>query len=66
MGSYARWAPVNLNTDFVGSLNTINICLILPTIYIFIHVNGCVGRGPSALLFPGAYDAVKTTLALLT
>jgi len=32
------------------------------TIYIFIPVSGCVGRGPSALLFPGAYDTVKTAL----
>jgi hypothetical protein len=44
-----------LNTDFVGSTNTIlDICLILLTIYIFIPVSGCVGRGPSALLCPGA------------
>ena len=26
--------------------HTINICLILSTIYIFISVSGCVGRGP--------------------
>ena len=43
--------------------NTIlDICLILSTIYIFIHVSGCVGRGPSALLCPGAYYAAKTAL----
>jgi hypothetical protein len=42
-----------LNTDFVGSTNTINICLILSTIYIFIPVSGCVCMGHSALLFPG-------------
>jgi hypothetical protein len=35
-----------LNTAFVGGTNTINICLILSTIYIFIPVSGCVGRGP--------------------
>ena len=52
-----------LNTDFVGSTNTIkNICLILSTIYIFIPVSGCVGRGPSALLCLGAYNAVKMAL----
>jgi hypothetical protein len=28
-------------------------------IYIFILVSGCVGRGPSVLLWPGAYNAVK-------
>ena len=28
-------------------------------------MSGCVGMGPSALLFPGARDAVKTTLLLL-
>ena len=31
-------------------------------IYSFISVCGCVGRGPSALLCPGAYNAVKMTL----
>ena len=56
-----------LNTDFVGSTNTIlDICLILLTIYICIPVSGCVGRGPSALLCPGAYNAVKTALARCT
>ena len=29
-------------------------------IYSFIHVNGCVGMGPSALLRPKAYNTVKT------
>jgi hypothetical protein len=28
----------------------------------FIHVSGCVVRGPSALLCPGFYYAVKTAL----
>ena len=32
--------------DFVGSTNAINICLILLTIYSFIPVSGCLGRGP--------------------
>ena len=31
-------------------------------IYSFIPVSGCVGRGPSALLCQGAYDAVETAL----
>jgi hypothetical protein len=56
-----------LNTDFVGSTNTIlDVCLILSTIFIFISVSGCVGicRGPSALLCPGAYNAVKMALPL--
>ena len=36
-------------------LNFINI-------YSFIPVSGCVGMGPSALLCPGVYNAVKTAL----
>ena len=28
-------------------------------------MSGCVGIGPSALLFPGVRDAVKTALLLL-
>ena len=39
-----------LNTDFVGSINTRNICLILSTIYSFISVSVCIDRGLSALL----------------
>ena len=35
-----------INTTFVGSANTIDICLILSTIYIFIPVSGCIGRTP--------------------
>jgi hypothetical protein len=50
------------NTDFVGSTNTINICLILSTFYSFIPVSGYVGMGRSALLCPGANIAVKTAL----
>lgn len=34
--------------------NTINMCFILSTIYIVIPVSGSVGRGPSALIFPGS------------
>jgi hypothetical protein len=34
-------------------------------IYSFIPMNGCVGMGRSALLFPGARDAVKIALLLL-
>ena len=30
-------------------------------IYSFISVSVCVGKGPSALLCPGAYYAVKTS-----
>jgi hypothetical protein len=33
-------------------------------IYICIPVSGCVGRGLSVLLFPGAYDAVQTALSI--
>ena len=39
-----------LNTDFVGSINTRNICLILSTIYSFISVSVCIDMGLSALL----------------
>jgi hypothetical protein len=39
-----------LNTDFVGSINTRNICLILSTIYNFISVGVCIDMGLSALL----------------
>jgi hypothetical protein len=33
-------------------------------IYSFISVSVCVGKGPSALLCPGAYYAVKTVLLI--
>ena len=35
------------------------------TVYSFIPMSGCVGMGPSALLFPGIRDVVKTALLLL-
>ena len=34
-------------------------------IYSLIPMSGCVGMGPSALLFLGTRDAVKTALLLL-
>ena len=34
-------------------------------IYSFIPMSGCVGIGPSALIFPGTRDAVKMALLLL-
>jgi len=33
--------------------------------YSFIPVSGCVGRDPSALPCPGAYNAVKTVLSMV-
>jgi len=36
--------------------------LIFIDINSFIPVSVCVGRGPSALLWPGAYNAVKMAL----
>ena len=39
-----------LNTAFVGSTNTINICLIV-LIFSFIPASDCVGRGPSTRLY---------------
>jgi hypothetical protein len=47
-----------LNIDFVWSTNTINISLIVSIIYICIPVSGCVCRGPIALLWLEAYNAV--------
>jgi hypothetical protein len=38
---------------------------ILIDIYIFIHVSGCVGMSPSALLCSGACNADKTALATI-
>ena len=43
---YGMLFNAGLNTEFIGSTNTINICLILSTIYFFIPVSGCVGRTP--------------------
>ena len=55
---------LGLNTDFVGNTNTINICLILSTIYIVISVSGCAGRAPVHCFSPGAYIVVKTALTV--
>jgi len=42
------------------------VCLILYTFTVLqVPMSGCVGMGPSALLCPGARDAVKTALLLL-
>ena len=54
LSMYVMYDMLFLNTDFVGSTNTI-YRLILSTIYIFIPVSGCVGRGPSAPFCPGAH-----------
>jgi hypothetical protein len=32
--------------------------------YSFIHMSGCVGIIPCALLFPGVYDSAKTALTI--
>jgi hypothetical protein len=42
MASYLMF----INTEFIGSTNTINIFIISSTIYIVIPVSGCVGRAP--------------------
>jgi hypothetical protein len=60
----ALHVTLELRTDFVGSTNTINMLNFID-IYIFIPVSGCVGRGPSALLCPGAYNAVKSALIMV-
>jgi hypothetical protein len=52
-----------LNTDFVGSTNTRNICLILSTIYSkFIPVCACIDRGLSALIWPGPKMLIRPIL----
>ena len=51
-----------LNTDFVGSINTRNICLILSTIYNFISVSVCIDMGLKCTALTGAYIADKTAL----
>jgi hypothetical protein len=42
-----------------------SVIYIFSFYYSFIPISGYVGMGPSALLFPGARDAVKTALLLL-
>jgi hypothetical protein len=42
-----------------------SVIYIFSFYYSFIPMSGCVGMGPSALLFSGARDAVKTALLLL-
>ena len=54
-----------VNTDFVVSTNIINMFNFID-IYSFIPASDCVGMGPSTLLCPGAYNAVKTTLGHLS
>jgi hypothetical protein len=51
-----------LNTDFVGSINTRNICLILSTIYNFISVSVCIDMALSALLWPGPILLIRRFL----
>ena len=53
-----------LNTDFVGNTNTIYMFNLI-YIYSVIPMSACLSMGPSALLFLGARDAVKTALLLL-
>ena len=74
LNAWARWAVArgthaNLWTSCFFMLKhwfcqkySYNIYLILSTNYIFIPVRGCVSRGPSELLWPGDYFAVKTML----
>ena len=50
---------------FVGSANTINMFNLIDN-YSFIPLNGCVGRGPSSLLSPGAYYDINTALLIGT
>ena len=45
--------------QYIFTIN-IHVCLILLT-FSFIPESGCVGLGPSPLLYPGAYNAVITS-----
>jgi hypothetical protein len=58
-----RWAQCDDNTlhDPLGQVIYMFNCIY---IYSSIPMSGCVGMGPSALLFPGARDAVKTIVLL--
>jgi hypothetical protein len=57
------WQVFNcLNNDFVGRTIYILNCI---DIYRFTPVSGCVGMGLSSLLYPGAYDAVKTASRII-
>jgi hypothetical protein len=47
---------------FCGKYQYNKFMFNLAEIYSFIHVSGCVGMNSSALLYPGAYDAIKTAL----
>jgi hypothetical protein len=51
-----------LNTDFVGSTNTRNICLILSTIYSFISMSVCIDMGLSAVLWLGPILLIRRPL----
>ena len=51
-----------LNTDFVGSINTRNICLILSTIYKKNSVSVCIDMDLSALLWPGPILLIRRFL----
>ena len=48
----------------VGTVPTDSVIYIFSFYYSFIPMSGCVGMGPSALLFSRARDAVKTALLL--
>lgn len=50
-----------LNTDFVGSINTRNICLILSPIYSFIPVRVCIDRDLNALLWQAPIMLIRRT-----
>ena len=50
---------------FCWKYQYIKFMFIFIDIYSFIPVSGRVGMGPSALLCPVAYDAVKTALTVM-
>jgi hypothetical protein len=53
-----------LSTDFVGSINTRNICLILSTIYKFYFCECLYRYGPQCTALTGAYIADKTAITV--
>ena len=50
-----------LNTDFAGSINKRNICLIVSPIYSFIPVSVCIDRDLNALLWQVPIMLIRRT-----
>ena len=61
MDNRRRTLNDNISTIFLLNVGTVpTVWYIFSSFYYsFIPMSGCVGMGPSALLFPGVRDAVK-------